>query len=271
MKLGIVQNSLGKCSLIETFLRAAQCGADGIELRYATAGQMEELRKKQYPQELKALIESSGVVVPSLCLSWMCQKPALTGAAKVIAATQEEIIRAISVANQIGTSFVSIPFFGKNLIEVESDFQRACDAIMELTEDAESAGVTLAVACGLNFSQMRLLLDRLGDPPNVKLCFDAGSTSARKLDVADGVRDLGRDAIAVVHMRDVRIVEGQPPDYSVSLGEGHADLRALANALLAIGYDGWVIVDVPTGEDPVAHASANISFARGLLEAVPSA
>lgn len=267
MKLAIVQSSLGKCSLAEAFSQAAESGADGLELRYATTGQLAELHKKQYPRNLKALAESSGVAVPSFCMSWVCQQPTFTGTAKAIAAAQDEIIRVLAIAHEAGVPFIGIPFFGKNIIEVEDDFQRASDAIMELVEEAEEAGVTLTVACGLNFSKMQLLLGQLGNPPGVKICFDAGSAAARKLDVAGSVRNLGRDAISLVHLRDVRIVEGEPPDYSVSLGEGDADFRALAKALLAIEYDGWVIVDVPPGENPVAHASENLTFARDLLAA----
>ncbi len=75
MKLGIVQNSLGKCSLVETFSRASQCGADGLELRYATTGQLEELHKKQNPLVQKRFFPARGCGVRSLSFNCWPQTP----------------------------------------------------------------------------------------------------------------------------------------------------------------------------------------------------
>ena len=85
--------------------------------------------------------------------------------------------------------------------------------------------------------------------------------------MATAIRDLGREAIGQIHFRDVRISEGQPPDYNLALGEGNVDFRAVVQALRAIGYDGWIILETPPGADPLASASANLAFARDALKA----
>ena len=65
---------------------------------------------------------------------------------------------------------------------------------------------------------------------------------------------------------DVRLgEEGHPPDWDVALGQGDVDFAAVASALKAMGYDGWVILETPATDDPVAAAQANLDFARQLL------
>ena len=53
------------------------------------------------------------------------------------------------------------------------------------------------------------------------------------------------------------------------LGEGEVDFPSVRAALNDAGYDGWLILETPRGEDPKESARLNPEFTRGaFLQAV---
>ena len=101
---------------------------------------------------------------------------------------------------------------------------------------------------------------------SVKICFDTGCALSRKLDPATFLRDLGPEHLCQVHFHDLRLgKEGRPPDWNVALGAGDVDFPAVASAISAMGYEGWIIVEGPASENPPATAKADLAFARRLL------
>ena len=152
-----------------------------------------------------------------------------------------------------------------NIIELEEELTNAADALLPMVELAEQAGVVIGVESTLNFDQQQFLLNYLGGSGDVKIYLDTGNSLARKRDLAMGIRDLGRDAIAQIHFKDVSITEGQRPNFDVALGEGDVDFQAVTRALRAVGYDRWVIMETTPGDDPLEAGRKNIEFARSVL------
>jgi len=261
MRIGIMDTALGAASPEEAFELAAKVGAGGVELTYATNSQARLLARKSHPAELAGLARSSGLELTSICLGMLNKRASLIGTDEQIEAAKKIVTDAIAVAAEVGVKVILLPFFGKNVIEIEAELQRAADSLLDLSEPAEQAGVVLGVESTLNFDQQEFLLNHVGQIESVKMYVDTANALARKVDFATGVRDLGPAGIAQVHLKDVKLTEGQPPDYDVDLGEGDVDFQAAARALQAIGYDGWVIVETPPGDDPVASAKKNLAFA----------
>ena len=267
MQVGIMSTTLAANGLTETFRKAAEAGAGGLELAYETANDVKALRGADHAKTVGDLAESTGLAIPSLALMSLCKTPSLIGTESEWQQARKMIGQAIEVAAQLGAQTLTIPFFGKNAIELETELTRAADALLELIDDAAKAGVVLALASTLNFDQQQFLLDHLGNTGDAKICLDTGAALARKLDVPTGIRDLGGEAIAQVHLKDVRIADGQPPDFDVALGEGDVDFRAAIQALYRVGYDGWCIIDTPPKDEPVAAAMKNLQFATGAVAA----
>jgi len=267
MQLGMMSTSLAASGLEETFRQAAEVGVDGLELAYKADNDAKALHREQHADTLNELSRRHGIAIAGLALASLCRGPSLIGAGSDLQAAKRTICQALQVAAQVGAEMVLVPFFGKNTIEIEEELQQAADALLELVEHAEAAGVVLGVESTLNSNQQQFLLNHLGNTAGAKICFDTGYALARKLDVAGGIRDLGPGAIAQVHFRDVRIAEGRPPDFDAALGEGHVVFRAVVQALRAVGYDGWVILETPSGDDPVAAGRKNLRFARDALAA----
>jgi sugar phosphate isomerase/epimerase len=209
--------------------------------------------------------------IPSLAMVDLCIHPSLIGRSELAQTAIRQVRRGLETAAAIGAGVLLLPFFGKNLIETEPELNNAAEALAQLAEPAEQAGVILGVESTLNVHQQLFLLGQTGHSPNVRIYFDTGNSLARKYDVATQIRDLGLGTICQVHFKDVRIAEGAHPAHDVALGTGSVDFRAVVGALRACRYDGWIVLETPPGADPLAATRANIAFAREALAAGESA
>lgn len=270
MRIGIPHLALGTDKPEEVFARAARAGAEGVEFQYPTAAAAAALDRSDHAHRLAALAAETGLAVPSLSLGCLRAEPALIGRPDAVQRWQRVISGALTAAAEAGAKVLDLPFFGKNAIETEEEFTRAADALMALVDSAAEAGVVLGIESTLPFHQQEYLLGHLGNTGDVKVYYNTAVALARKFDVATGIRQLGLAAIVQVRFSDVRIADSAPPDYDVPLGGGNVDFRATAQALRAVGYDGWIIVEPPGDEqalaDPVGSAQAAVEFARRTLQ-----
>ncbi len=270
MRIGIAHPALGVEIPREVFARAAKAGAEGVEIDYASPALATALGQAEHVKELTVAAKRSGLALAGLRLSCLREQPSLIGRPEVIETTQELLLRALGCAAEAGAAMVVLPFYGKNTIEVEGELDRAADALLEMADHAEEAGVVLAVETTLAFHQQEYLLTRVGNTGDVRVSCNAAVALSRKMDVATGLRQLGAGAIALVRLQDVRMAENEPPDFDVPLGEGDVDFRAVAQALHAVGYEQWVVVDPPVTERtlkrPVAAATKAVTFAREALQ-----
>lgn len=264
MKLGFLSNSLST-DLEKAFEMAAAIGVEGLEVMFSTNEDVALLEDREYAEALKQMSVRHGVAVSSLCAAFICRKPAVIDAPQELHAARELIVRAIETASHVGAGLVLLPFFGNSLIEVEAELTEAIGVLDSLVEAAEEAGVVLAVESTINFNQHRFLLNHFAHTDCIRIYYDTGNAVSRKLDLPTGIRTLGKSAIGGIHFKDVRVGENAPPDYDVRMGEGSVDFQAVVQALRAIGYDGWIILETPAGEDPMTNARANLAFARNLL------
>jgi L-ribulose-5-phosphate 3-epimerase len=268
MRIGLSTISAGETDLSGAFALAARAGAEGVEVVYSGKSGAKSLEAwADQAQGLTALAQEHSLALTALNLAFLRDSPALTGSRQTASRWQAVIRDALTVAAAAKAAGVVVPFFGRNAIETQEHLDRAAEALADVVEGAEEASVVLGVESTLNFDQQQFLMDFLGNSPFAKICYDVADALARKLDAATGIRDLGRERIAEVHFKDVHMTEGRPPDFCVALGEGNVDFRAVAQALKAVGYDGWVVLEAPPTGDALAAARKNLQFARQILTA----
>jgi sugar phosphate isomerase/epimerase len=100
-----------------------------------------------------------------------------------------------------------------------------------------------------------------GGGPWVGVAIDTGNLAARGGDPVRAIRELG-DAIVHVHMKDVPAAGA---DDCVALGTGIVDVAGVIEALQSCGYDGWLSIEVETGDrDPTDEIVASAETIRRL-------
>lgn len=270
MPIGILQSSLEPGDLDRSFELASQAGAEGLALVCAEDEHVHAVLSGVGAGKVRQLKGRFGLEVPCIALTILSQTESLLGKPPVAAAARKLVFQAMEAARQIGAGIVGLPFVGQADLCSEDRMNRLIESLPELAEEAEDNGLTLGIETTLNVNQESYLLDNLGAYTSVKVCYDAATPLARRLDPATWLRDLGQDRICQVKFRDVRLgEEGSPPEWNMALGEGDVDFPAVANAMAAMGYNGWTILAAPRTADPLAAAKANVKFARELLAQGP--
>jgi sugar phosphate isomerase/epimerase len=90
---------------------------------------------------------------------------------------------------------------------------------------------------------------------------DTGNLAARGSDPVAAVRELG-ERIIHVHFKDVPAVGSHD---CVALGTGIVDVKGVVRELKAVGYDGWLSIEVETGDrDPTDEIIASAETLRGI-------
>jgi hexulose-6-phosphate isomerase len=266
MHLGILQTSVASDSLEKAFQIARAAGAQGLEVACQSESDVEALFSDAGVKTINRLRQMHALEVPSLALNLLCANASLFGSGSEVARACKLITQAMHAAGIVGAQVVLVPFFGKATIETDLELDRVIGNLLDLAEQADAAEVTLGVESTLNADQQLYLLSHMAPYTSVKMYFDTGNMLARKLDPAKCLRDLGKGNICQMHFKDCRLSrEGEPPDFKVALGQGNVDFKAVANAMAAVGFDGWVVLETPAGEDALASAKANLDFARGVL------
>lgn len=264
MRIGIQQTALGEATLVKSFIRARRAGAEGIGLCYRTAEEARCLGDPRHMLKVRSLVERFDMPVTGLHLGVLCADQSLIGPAPLMVQSQDLVRVAIAMAAELGRPDVIVPYFGRNRIELPKEFDTAAAAMLELAEAAEDHGVTLAVESSLHLGQLQQFLTGCGND-SVKACLDTGDVTACRHDPSSMISGLGRGNIAQVHLRDVLVVNGLPPDFNVRLGRGSVRFTGVVHALQGVGYDGWIVIETPPGDDRGVIVAAHVEYARRLL------
>ena len=277
MQFATSQDVLGRDKLtgIE---RAADLGFDGVELvvpdgihRVDEAEGMvldldgidtyeDDLWTSEGRERVREAADQHDIALPSVCPSYLNCRPGLRSEdADERAAVADDVEGLVEAAADLGSGTILVPFFYDAEIESEADRERVVDAVRDLAPAAEDAGVTLALETSLPPEMDRAMLDAI-DSPAVGVYYDVGNSTWFGYDPAREF-DLVGESIASMHVKDSVGSSGD-----AMLGEGEVEFGGFADALDALGYDGWLVLETVHRGDPVADAEANLAFLREAVE-----
>jgi sugar phosphate isomerase/epimerase len=171
----------------------------------------------------------------------------------VAQAALEDIRQAIDWAAQLGAKVILTPFFGQAELATEADLERAVTAFRQLCPLALERQVKLCYEGYLPARDVLRLAEWVGSEA-FGCYFDMANIVGRGLDTALEIRALGK-LTEQVHMKDIWIKPGDCPP-----GLGRVNFPESVKALAEIGYDGWIVLETPTG--PLALVARDISFTR---------
>lgn len=239
------------------FPTAAGLGFDSIEFIFEGPDiEAHPLLTVAGREEIRSLIDSTGVAVSSVCADFFMEEPLFRGSDAERDARGDVLARLTEGAAEVGASAVEIPCVDQSRLSSEAEKAGLLRALEGAYGHAESAGVRLLLETDLPPAEFRELLDR-GATPLLGANYDTGNSAASGYDSAEEIRILG-DLIGNIHIKD-RVFGGT----TVPLGTGSADFAATFTALGEIGYSGPFILQTARDDDDVGAARRYHEMVRG--------
>jgi len=251
-KTPAVKIKIGSCVI--GLADARRAGLDGAEIGVGNAADKLQVADPAVRQKYKDQMKETGLVISSFMMGLLNSNP-LASDPRGPAWLEQSI----DAAKDLGAKVILVAFFGKgSLLEGKKVKTADVDVVVERLKAAapraKEAGVILAIENTLNAKQNAEILDRIGSPA-VGIYYDVGNLTGMGYDVPAEIRFL-KERIAIFHFKDGR-------NY---LGEGKVQYKPIAEAMRAIGYQGWVVLETSNpSRDGVADARRNAAFIRKLF------
>jgi len=238
-----------------SFADAKKAGMEGVEIGVGGAADKLNITDPAARQKYKDMIKDTGIVVSSLSMDLMNGHP--TGTDPMAPAWLAQTVEA---AGDLGAAGILLPFFGKaHLLDEKKEFKKEAAAglvsrLKEIAPAAKKAGVVIGVECTLSAKQFLDLLDRVGSD-SIGAYYDTGNSTGAGLDVPGDIRAL-KGRLAMIHFKDG----------GSYLGEGKVKMEPVAEALKAIDYKGWIVLETSCpSKNTVADCKRNGDYIRKLM------
>lgn len=283
--VGVIVDSF-RLPIPEAVKKAAEVGADGIQV-YASHGNMApENMDTQKRREFKALVEENGLVISALCGD--------LGGGGFVHKDQnphkvEKSKRILDMAKELGTDIVTT-HIGVVPEDKNSDrYKIMQEACFELSSYADSIGAHFAVETGPETSLMlKGFLDSLGstgvgvnlDPANLVMVTGDDPVQAVynlkdyivHTHAKDGVQNfyVHPDKVYGMPGADKILIEGEHVTDAdsfeeVPLGTGSVPFPRYLAALDDIGFKGFLTIEREVGDNPAKDISDAVSFLRNII------
>jgi sugar phosphate isomerase/epimerase len=228
---------------------AARCNLDGVELYVGDPAEKLHLADPNVRKKLKEQLKSLDLVVSSLSMDFFNDHPLVSDSR-----APAWIEQTIEAAKDLQAPGILLPFFGKAELK-PVDFGTLATRMKPLAAKAAAAGVVLGLENWLSAKQNLEILDRI-DSDAVGVWYDVGNSTHKGYDVPAEIRML-KGRFCMIHFKD-------GPNY---LGEGKVKMEPIAEALKAIDYQGWIVLETSCpSNDAEADCKRNATFVRKLLK-----
>ncbi len=253
MKFGI-RNGCLRQPWEKVFEIAGDIGFDGVELDIGADYKDTLLWTKEGRQQV-AEWASQGAELCSTCIGGLWTHSFGDADPDVRAAAQEVTTNTIEACAELGARWILVPITpGKDVTE-EEGIAHWIEGVKQCAPIAEKHQVILALEnVGRGYAQSAeglLPIATSVDSPYVRTYYDFGNGLSLGNDPIAEIKLLGSEWIAIIHAKDPG---GQ------LLGEGRIDFDAVEAAIDEIGYDGYMVLETPATEDPIAAAKHNLEF-----------
>ena len=239
--------------ITEAMQEAKDLGFDAIELAIADKGVLTHQATQGQCEDIAAMCKKNGIEISSLASgeSWTCSPTANDPEhrARIIEFTQ----KALQITKWLGTdAYLFVPgavdvFFlpEAEVIPYDICFERACEAVGQILPGAEETGVVICIENVWNKFllsplEMRDFIDSFNSEM-VGAYFDVGNVLLTGYP-EQWIRILGK-RIKCVHVKDFKRSVGTVEGF-VDLLEGDVNFQTVKEALVDIGYDGYVTAEL---------------------------
>lgn len=228
-RIGACDWSLGQRQQLRVLEMAGQIGLDGVEVSL-DGGPSNDLRDQTVRQQYLAAARQHKVAICSLAMGVLNQAPYASDPR-----AEAWVAESIDVMVQLGVRAILLPFFVRG--EIKGDDALQANVIRKLKRvapKAERAGVVLGLETALDAASHRRILDAVGSPA-VKVYYDVSNMLRRGYDIYREIPQLG-DRICRFHLKERDCL----------LGQGTVDFPRVKQAIDAIGYRDWLVIESAT-------------------------
>lgn len=237
-KKAFMLGSVTKGPILPTFKLLAEAGFEGVEL--ISPNQLDL-------SEVLAARDKTGLVIHGVSGGRHWQDPLSDPDPKVVergmAAIKQEFLDCKAYG---GTTVLVVPAVVNKKVSYRDAYARSQENIKKLIPHAEQAGVKIAVEevwnkFLLSPVEFARYIDEF-ESPAVGAYFDVGNVVEYGYP-EEWIRELGK-RILKIHIKEY----AKPKRFDYKLGEGEIDWPAVRQALVDVGYEGWITAEVGFGD-----------------------
>ncbi|UFH55198.1 sugar phosphate isomerase/epimerase [Spirosoma sp. KNUC1025] len=251
-KIGACDWSIGPAGDIHSFSVAKQIGLDGVQLSLNTKADQEHLRRPEKQRAFKEAARQANVAIGGLAIGLLNEIPY-----KSDPRTEQWVQDSVDVASALGVKNVLLAFFSNNDLRNDpKGTQIVIERLKAVAPKAEKAGVVLGIESWLSAPELRAILDAVASPA-VQVYYDVCNSTDMGYDIFKEIRELGKDKICEVHLKENGFL----------LGQGKVDLAKVRQTLDDIGYSGWLQIEgaVPKGSPMLESYIENAKTVRSIF------
>ena len=227
-KIGVCDWTIGKKTNPASLQLAKKLGTDGVQVDFGSPeGDNLLLFDSGLQNEFLKAEEENDIAICSLAMGTLNEYPL-----KSDPRTEKWISHAIDTAVAMDTKVILLAFFGNG--DLRGDVKGKDNVVAKLKDLAPKAkkeGVTLGFESWLSAREHLEIIERVGSPA-LKVYYDVGNSHKRGYDIYQEIRDLKG-----------QICEFHAKDYDDLYGKGSIDFVKVREAMDAIGYRGWIVME----------------------------
>jgi hexulose-6-phosphate isomerase len=197
----------------------------------------------------------ASVAVPSVALGAFNEDGSLVdpaGAAKA----QDLILRSLKFTHSVGAAVMLLCTYFRSHPDTPQKKAALVAVLKAVAPAAKEMGVTIALESPLPADELARVVRSAGTE-SVGVYYDVGNSIYLGFDVPAEIRALG-PLIRAIHIKDTATMLGDS-----HLGKGRLDLPGTVQALKEIGYNGWLMLETPSGDESALRG--DIQALKGLL------
>lgn len=223
---------------VDAIARIAELGLTCTQLTVGSDEDMLALSDKTIQAAYLSAAAQHGVAIIGLALNMLSSSEGMLSPVRSEAHNNAlaVIAQSLRIAQALRIPMMHIPSFGRADIKTGDDMALTADVFRRACGLAEGSGVTIATENPFGVDGHKELF-RLVNHPGLKFLLDTRNPVVRGHSAVALIEQFGERMCNQVHVKDGQSgVKG-----SVTLGTGDGDFAASARALLAAGFDGYII------------------------------
>ena len=261
MKIG-ARNGTLQADWDDAFAIAKEIGFDGVELDVGADFQDSFLWDAESRRKANELQSDTGVELPCICIGGLWQHSPANPDPAVRQVAEAFIAGTVRYCAEIGARVILAPINEARGQGYDAAMPRWVEIMSHIAPIAEECEVVVALEnCGCTPQYQVDMIDAVGSP-YVQAYVDMANFVAAEADSVEAIELLGK-RIAHVHAKDFQVEADKRKN--VPLGDGIIDIPGCVAALKTIGYDDYLTIETPSGDDAKAEAAKNLAYLKALL------